>query len=40
LVYLGGENMSLDNKLEIDAAVVKSKIIEFFRSALEKRDID
>lgn len=32
--------MSLDNKLEIDAPVVKSKIVEFIRSTLEKRDID
>ncbi|MFX0185240.1 MAG: hypothetical protein ACFE95_19330, partial [Candidatus Hodarchaeota archaeon] len=32
--------MSLDNKLKINAANVKSKIINFIRPILEQRDID
>jgi NH3-dependent NAD+ synthetase len=32
--------MSLDNKLKIDASAIKSKIVAFICSILEKRDID
>ncbi len=32
--------MSFDDKLKIDPADVKSKIVDFLRSTLEKRDID
>ena len=35
----GEEKMSLDNKLKINAPAVKSKIVAFVRSTLEKRDI-
>ena len=32
--------MNLDHKLRINAPVIKSKIVAFIRSTLEKRDID
>ncbi|MHA1993971.1 MAG: hypothetical protein ACW97Z_05485 [Candidatus Hodarchaeales archaeon] len=32
--------MNLDDKLRIDAPAIKSKIVEFIRSTLEKREID
>ncbi len=40
LLYHGEEKMNLDDKLRIDAPVIKSKIVAFIRSTLEKRDID
>ncbi|MFX0211780.1 MAG: hypothetical protein ACFFDT_37735, partial [Candidatus Hodarchaeota archaeon] len=40
LFYHGEEKMNLDDKLRIDAPVIKSKILTFIRSTLEKRDID
>ncbi|MHA1966868.1 MAG: hypothetical protein ACW964_03600 [Candidatus Hodarchaeales archaeon] len=32
--------MKIDDKLRIDAPVIKSKVVEFIRSTLEKREID
>ncbi|MHA1969619.1 MAG: hypothetical protein ACW964_17705 [Candidatus Hodarchaeales archaeon] len=40
LLHHGEEKMNLDDKLRIDAPVIKSKIVAFIRSTLEKRDID
>ncbi len=36
----GERRMTLDDKLNIDPAAVKHKIVDFIRSTLEKRDID